>query len=135
MQVRRREVSIIKNVLPELPVERYHVHQILLNLLSNALKFTVEGRNPVIEIGALRPADRTLVGFHIRDNGAGIADADRERIFRFAEGDDSQGRGIGLAICKKIVEKYGGTIDVDSREGEGSNFKVYFPQRPSANAT
>lgn len=131
IQIRKREVSVIKNVLPELPVERYHLHQILLNLLSNALKYTAEGRAPVIEIGPLRPADRNLVGFHVRDNGIGIAEADRERIFRFAEGRDGEGRGIGLAICKKIIEKYGGTIDVDSREGEGANFRVYFPQRPS----
>ena len=131
IQIRKREVSVIKNVLPELPVERYHLHQILLNLLSNALKYTAEGRAPVIEIGPLRPADRSLVGFHVRDNGIGIAEADRERIFRFAEGGDGEGRGIGLAICKKIVEKYGGSIDVDSREGEGANFRVYFPQRPS----
>jgi len=131
IQIRKREVSVIKNVLPELPVERYHLHQILLNLLSNALKYTAEGRAPVIEIGPLRPADRSLVGFHVRDNGIGIAEADRERIFRFAEGGDGEGRGIGLAICKKIVEKYGGIIDVDSREGEGANFRVYFPQRSS----
>ncbi|MBB3048795.1 signal transduction histidine kinase [Litorivivens lipolytica] len=129
IQMRQRDISIIRNALPKLPVERYHLHQILLNLLSNAIKFSAEGRNPVIEVGPLRPADRSLLGFHVRDNGAGIPESDHERIFRFAEGDGSESRGIGLAICKKIVEKYGGSIEVDSREGEGSNFKVYFPSR------
>ncbi len=129
LEVSKREVTVINKPLPPLPVAETHLQQILLNLLSNALRFAGGSRDPVIEIGPLRLADSSRVGFHVRDNGQGIAEDQQERIFRFAERGDRQHSGIGLAICKKIVDQYGGAIELESRLGDGANFKVYFPVR------
>ncbi|MFT5033080.1 MAG: signal transduction histidine kinase [Bermanella sp.] len=71
--------------------------------------------------------EKSLVGFHVKDNGAGIAEGDQQRIFGLIARGSEGGGGIGLAICKKIIEQCGGRIDVDSRPGEGANFKVYLP--------
>ncbi|WP_372809784.1 ATP-binding protein [Litorivivens sp.] len=132
LEIRKREITVIHNTLPALPVADYHLQQILLNLVSNALRFSGAKEAPVIEIGPLRPADGQRIGFHVRDNGSGIAQEQHKNIFECAERNDQQHSGIGLAICKKIVDQYKGSIELESREGEGANFKVYFPARSAS---
>lgn len=128
LQIRQQKVSVISNPLPALPMQRYHLHQVLLNLVVNAITHGGGSDEPVIEIGPLFLADQATVGFHVRDNGPGVPERDQARIFGFVErGGDGGGSGIGLAICKKIVGQYGGRIELDSRPGEGANFKVYLP--------
>src|SRR5439155_11768525 len=103
----------------------------VLNLLHNAVKYTPpEGRR--IRVRARRDG-ATRVAVEVEDNGPGIRPADRKRIFeRFYRADDllsrrTEGTGLGLAIAKKIVELHGGHIELDSRVGEGSTFRVVLP--------
>jgi signal transduction histidine kinase len=100
-----------------------HVQQLFQNLISNAIKFSYDGRRPDVEVSASREADAWH--FWVSDNGVGIEQDDLARIFTPFEraGDRSRpGTGIGLAVCRKIVELHGGTIWVDSRVGAGSTF-------------
>ncbi len=126
--IRQQGVSLISNPLPPIRMQRYHLHQVLLNLLSNAIHYGRGSRQHIIEVGPLLLPGESLVGFHVKDNGKGIAENDQHRIFDFVERGSQGGSGIGLAICRKIVEQYGGRIEVDSRPGEGANFKVYLPR-------
>ena len=109
------------------------ITQVLLNLVSNAVKFTDHG-SVVVSASALD-------GFFevsVRDTGPGIAAADQERIFEeFRQVDSSNtrnkgGTGLGLAISRRIVEMHGGHISVESTLGAGSTFRVVLPVRTVA---
>ncbi|HTG17235.1 MAG TPA: response regulator, partial [Blastocatellia bacterium] len=122
-------VSRVENGLPAMRTDRTKLQQILINLLSNALKFTQEGE--------VRVAAERAAGDHIRitvsDTGVGIADSDLTRIFEEFRQVGASGRGarsgtgLGLAITRRLVEMLGGRIDVSSRLGEGSEFAVTVP--------
>ncbi|CAA7617227.1 Two-component sensor histidine kinase [Magnetospirillum sp. LM-5] len=105
--------------------------RLLVNLIANALKYRAPDRAPRITIGAERRDDDILVT--IADNGIGIAPEYFERIFRIFQRlhgrDRYEGTGIGLAICKKIVERHGGRIWVESVPDQGSCF--YFTLKPA----
>jgi light-regulated signal transduction histidine kinase (bacteriophytochrome) len=117
----------------ELPVVRMHeVHlqQIFQNLLSNAMKY--RSTMPLhIAIAAERLDGEHL--FYVRDNGLGIDPVYKERIFglfkRLHTADEYAGSGIGLAICQRIVEHYGGRIWVESQLGQGATFFFTVPDR------
>lgn len=109
------------------------LRQILINLVSNAIKFTDRGE-VVVKVEVLdredaRKAGETCLQFSVRDTGIGISPEQKSRLFRaFSQGDGSTtrkygGTGLGLAICKQMVEMMDGTIDVESRLGEGSTFR------------
>ena len=120
--------AITWDALPPVRVEELHLVQLLQNLISNAIKYRSE-RRPLIHISAER--DGTRVMFRVRDNGIGIDSRFSERIFglfrRLHTNDRYEGTGIGLAICQKIVERYGGRIWVQSELGEGSEFRFLLP--------
>jgi PAS domain S-box-containing protein len=112
--------------LPVLRGSHDRLLQVLLNLLSNALKFTPLGGT--ISIGAEAQGDH--VRFCVRDTGPGIPHEDLPRIFdRHWQGDkqDLRGAGLGLAICKGLVEAHGGRLWAESRLGEGSSFFFTIP--------
>ena len=115
--------------LPPINVDRDAVAQVVLNLLHNAVKYTGDVKR--IRLRARR-AGRS-VAIEVEDNGPGIRPQDRKRIFeRFYRADDllsrkTEGTGLGLAISKKIVELHGGRLELDSRLGEGSTFRVLLP--------
>jgi CheY-like chemotaxis protein len=106
--------------------DRRRVQQILLNLGNNAIKFTSHGTvtMSVHEDGA------DLV-FSVRDDGPGIAQEQQRRLFqRFAQttlGHRAGGAGLGLAICRELVQQMGGRIELDSAPGQGSEFRVHLP--------
>ena len=106
------------------------VKQVLINLVSNALKFTHDGK---VKFGAYPEADR--MHFFVKDTGIGISAADQKRIFyRFYQvthggGDNPKGTGLGLSISQRLIEMMGGDIRVDSTPGEGAVFHFWLPVR------
>jgi PAS domain S-box-containing protein len=115
------------------------LRQILTNLVGNAMKFTDRG-SVMIEIARLAedgPVGEAMLRFEIIDTGIGISAAAREHLFeKFRQADSSVtrrfgGTGLGLAISKQFVELMGGTIEVDSEEGQGSTFRFTIPLAPA----
>ena len=120
--------------LPPLCADPDRLLQVLENLVGNAIKFTQDGGT--ITVTAMRDADE--VRFSIADTGAGIPAQSLPHVFdRFwqARRAGSRGAGLGLAICKGIVEAHGGRIWVESTEGRGSTFSFTIPAAAGANAT
>ncbi|MEB3101052.1 sensor histidine kinase [Ferviditalea candida] len=119
-----------------LSTDRDRFIQILVNLLSNSLKFTPEGG--VVEIRAKEDDQAIVIAVH--DTGAGIASEDLPYIFeRLYRGDKSRNRksggsGIGLAIVKKLVEAHGGTVRVESVQGQGTTFYLQFLKQGRSNS-
>jgi len=115
--------------LPQVNVDRDAIAQVVLNLLHNAVKYT--GDDKRIRVRARR-AGRN-VAIEVEDNGPGVRPHERKRIFdRFYRADDllsrrTEGTGLGLAIAKRIVEQHGGRIELESKVGEGSTFRVLLP--------
>jgi len=126
-----RSLELIKDVedgLPEINGDHDRLVQVVINLISNAVKFTDRGS---VTCRARHVDSHILVS--IIDTGAGINEADRLRIFeKFMQGGDTltdkpQGTGLGLPICKEIVEHHGGRIWVESEPGRGSTFSFTLP--------
>lgn len=120
--------KISSDPLPEVRIDPQALYQLFQNLLSNAIKYRRSGEQPVIHIRATLQGAMWL--FTVSDNGIGIAREWFERIFQpmqRAYGIEVAGSGIGLATCKKIVTRAGGSIWVDSELGRGSTFYFTLP--------
>jgi len=116
--------------LPEVFGDRFQLVQLLQNLISNAIKYK-SSRNPHIHISGEKVDNGWQIG--VRDNGIGIDSRYFDKIFqvfqRLHSREQYSGTGIGLAVAKKIIERHGGRIWVDSRVGEGSTFYFTLPDR------
>ena len=132
LQIRVQETSASIDVdrLPPALGDPTQMRQLFLNLIGNSLKYHREGVPPRVHIGM-----ETVEGVPqlvISDNGIGFAQADAERIFdvfqRLHGRSEYEGTGIGLAICRKIVQRHGGTIRAEGRAGEGARFLIAFPR-------
>jgi light-regulated signal transduction histidine kinase (bacteriophytochrome) len=121
--------AVTHDGLPTISADRTQLAQLFQNLIGNAVKFRHPGRPCQVHIGA-RKEDSGWV-FSVRDNGIGIDPKQHERIFaifqRLHTRDKYPGTGVGLAICKKIVERYGGKIWVESEPDQGSTFWFTMP--------
>jgi len=111
--------------LPAVMADETQLIQLFQNLVSNAIKYQPAGV-PMVHIGAVR-SDKQRWAFSVQDNGLGIESQYFEKIFgmfqRLHGRGEFAGTGIGLAICKKIVERHGGTLSVESQIGKGSTFR------------
>ncbi|MFC2084217.1 PAS domain S-box protein [Bacteroidota bacterium] len=109
--------------LPELNVDESQITRLFQNLISNSLKYRSNG-SPRVHIS--NKNSKTEVKFFVKDNGIGIAPQFQGRVFeifqRLHTKDKYEGTGIGLAICKRIIERHGGRIWVESEDGKGSTF-------------
>ena len=134
---RRQGLELVAYCYPDLPAglrgDPARLRQVLLNLASNAVKFTEEGEVVVRARRMDRSADTVTVRFEVTDTGVGISADDRERLFEpFSQGDASTtrrfgGTGLGLAISTQLVAAMGGEIGVDSALGRGSTFWFTVP--------
>ncbi len=127
VSIKESNAKIISTELPVIYGDRVLIYQLFFNLIANAIKFRSESQ-PKIHITWKREADKYL--FSIKDNGIGIKAEYFEKIFVIFQRLNSKakyaGTGIGLAICKKIVERHEGEIWVESELNKGSNFYFTF---------
>jgi PAS domain S-box-containing protein len=121
--------QITNGPLPSLPMNGTHLQQLLQNLIGNAIKYRSPERPAAVHLGAEQQSGYWV--FSITDNGIGIDPEYRENIFglfkRLHSSDEYSGTGIGLAICKRIVDRYHGRIWVESEPGRGSTFRFTLP--------
>jgi signal transduction histidine kinase/PAS domain-containing protein len=134
--IARSKLDVITDVpagLPAMRSDRPKVKQIVLNLLTNALKFTPQGR---VKVSARSVAEPRQIAIVVTDTGIGIAANDLAKIFEdFQQADNSStrqygGAGLGLAICRRLAGMLEGQITVESKLGMGSVFTLTLPLRP-----
>jgi len=126
--IKEADALVTNDAMPTIVADETQLVQLLQNLIGNAIKFR-GGERPLVHVSA-QPGAAECV-FAIRDNGIGIAPAYFERIFvifqRLHGRGEYPGTGIGLAVCRRIVERHGGRIWVESAPGQGSTFYFALP--------
>ncbi|HEX2697430.1 MAG TPA: response regulator, partial [Anaerolineales bacterium] len=134
--IKDKPIKLIRNIHGELPIVRadpLRIRQILLNLLSNAAKFTDEGEIVVDASVQTGPNGRPEIIVSVTDTGPGIAQEDQTKLFQpFSQVDDSPtrktgGSGLGLSISQQLIQMHGGRIGIHSTVGKGSTFYFTLP--------
>ncbi len=130
MSIKDNEAIVLAQKLPKVSTNRLLLGQVFQNLVGNGIKYSYKDRKPIIEIKGEKRENDIL--FTIEDNGQGFNEKDKERIFGIFQrlhGRHSNytGTGIGLAICKRVIEKQGGAIWAEGVEGEGATFYFTLP--------
>ncbi len=130
--------------LPTIDADPLQMRQLLQNLISNSVKFQAPGASPVVKIDAQiikRPfscaknptPDDEVCELMVKDNGIGFEEQYAEKIFavfqRLHGRSEYEGTGVGLAVCRRIADHHGGTINASSKLGEGATFTVTLPVR------
>ena len=137
-RIRAKGIRVTCHELPALWGVKPQIEQVVGNLIGNAVKYSGEPAEPVIEIGAKDAAGEggdVMVECYVRDNGIGIDPAYHEKVFEIFQRlkeTESEGTGVGLAIVKKIVEGAGGRIWVESTRGQGATFRFTWPKAGGA---
>jgi signal transduction histidine kinase len=132
--VESKDIEIRVGELPPMLAEEQKMYHVFENLLTNACKYVGDKPHPLIEIEGVIGNDS--IEYLVRDNGVGIEPSQMGRIFQLyhrapnqtVAGVVQQGHGIGLAVVKRIVQRYGGRISVESVLGEGATFRLSFPR-------
>ncbi len=133
LETRIEQVNAIVKVeaLPRIEADALQIRQLFQNLLGNALKFGKPEVSPVIRIHCAELDNEVRI--HIQDNGIGFDEKYLTRIFtvfqRLHSRGTYEGTGIGLAVCRRIVERHGGEITAHSRPGQGATFEFTLPRR------
>lgn len=139
MRAKQKGLSVIVETNPEIPSElmgdEVRVRQILTNLLTNAVKYTKEGKVILRADYVSQPDNMIDLILEVKDTGVGLTEEQQQKLFiNFERLDEKQNRniegtGLGLSITKKFVEMMNGKIEVESVRGQGSTFRVTIPQR------
>jgi light-regulated signal transduction histidine kinase (bacteriophytochrome) len=130
--IEETKARVVVDDLPSIWCDESQIVQVFQNLIVNGIKFSRPGETPLVRISA----SRSDLGWTIavRDNGIGIEPKYFDRIFqmfqRLHTRQEYEGTGIGLALCKKIVERHGGRIRVESTPGAGTMFSFTLPDAP-----
>ncbi len=133
--VKNSNAAIIVGKLPTIKAVRVRMHQLMQNLIQNAVKFMGDEKKPTVEIGSIKKNDMYIV--FVRDNGIGIEDNHKERIFEVFSrlNPKIDGTGVGLAEAKRIVETHDANLWVEESpprswnpKGKGSTFCISFPE-------
>lgn len=127
-------VEITHDELPQLRADRSQITKVFQNLISNAIKFRNPGVPPKIHISAKEDKEKNEYVFSVQDNGIGMDPQYAEQIFtifqRLHTLDEYPGTGIGLSIVRRIIERHGGHVWVESELGKGSTFYFTIPYAP-----
>jgi len=127
IKIQEKSASVHVGDIPPVLGNANYLTQLFLNLISNAIKFNL--RKPVISISGEQRGNRVMI--YIRDNGIGIGEKEITKIFepftRLNAKSDFEGSGLGLTICRKIVEIHKGSIRVSSNQEEGTTFTIELP--------
>lgn len=132
--IKEKNATIELGKLPSIVCEKNQVAMLFYNLINNALKFNNKP-NPVVKVSSEPCDDLEMHQFFVSDNGIGIDPKYKTKIFeifkRLHDKDEYEGTGIGLALCRKIVDRHGGRIWVDSVVGEGTTFHFTLSKDPA----
>ena len=143
LNIEEKNALIVIEGIPVAKVIPFQIHQLFVNLLSNALKFSRDGVQPEISIKGAEVTeeelfnnvpftDRQYYKIVVADNGIGFKQEFAEKIFqlfrRLEKVHEYRGTGIGLAICKRIVENHDGFIFAEGHPNEGAKFIIYLPK-------
>lgn len=127
---KRKQVGLIFDFaddMPPIPADQNALHQVLMNLLSNAIQ-AVPAKKGLVTIGTTFDAEAHEVTVTIADNGPGIPSDQQSTVFEaFVSSKGQRGTGLGLAVSRKIVEEHDGRLELESSEGEGATFRVILP--------
>lgn len=131
-RIMRTNGTVKVGALPSVMADATHMRQLFQNLIANALKFHQDDVPPVVKVKSTSPSESDdFVTITVSDNGIGFDDKYADRIFgvfqRLHGRGSYEGTGIGLAVCKKIVERYGGTIVAEGVPGKGATFTINLP--------
>lgn len=121
------------NHLPTLEADPVQMHQLFLNLITNALKYHKDGVPPLIKVSSSYNKKIKIWEIRVEDNGIGIDEKHSRRVFRLFERlhgkSDYEGTGIGLGICQKVAHLHHGEITFESKLGQGSTFIITLPEK------
>lgn len=148
--IEEAQATVDVGPLPTIHGDKSQIEQLIMNLLSNAIKFKRDDEPPLISVASRAPREEELLNLHmanqfdwvvitIQDNGIGFDQAFSEKIFapfqRLHGRTAYKGTGIGLAVCRRIVERHNGQITAQSEPGQGAKFTIIIPQNgePFAN--
>jgi light-regulated signal transduction histidine kinase (bacteriophytochrome) len=126
--IQQSGAKVTSGHLPTLPAKEDLLMQLFQNLIGNSIKYRSQAALE-IQMSAARTAEGWM--FSVKDNGIGIDPVDAEHVFgmfKRLHGKDIPGTGIGLALCRKVVERLGGRIWVESKAGQGAVFKFTIPK-------
>ena len=129
-QITEKRISVVTGWLPTVHADAARINQVFSNLIDNAIKYSRPGIDAHIEIGCEERDD--VHCFYVRDSGRGIRPEDQDKVFRLftrVGSSDVPGEGVGLAAVRKIIDKHGGKIWVESVLGHGSTFWFTLPRR------
>ena len=131
VRIEQTQGKVEAGVLPIINADSSQMYQLFQNLIANALKFYRKDTAPIVKISAEVQAERCVLT--IVDNGIGFEEKYLDKIFtifqRLHGKQEYEGTGVGLAICRRIVERHGGSITAKSSPGNGANFVVTLPLR------